>query len=620
MQPSHGALCSLCRTVQQGSGMASGDFSDSKGAAASGSVGGPQRRALTPRVDRVLLALVLLLGALLFAPTVNTPFLFDDLMHSSMVEGTFVAERDALSLYDFVTEPDRAAYVEKGHLPWWSHPELSIRFLRPLASALRFGEQRLFGPSAPLMHLHSFLWWVLSVLSARALYRRIASARAALIAVAIFALGPWHVFPLAWIANREILLTLACGAYALNWHVRWQRSGQSRDALIALLLYVLCVATGEYAMCLAGYVVGLEWARSGVGVRKRVIGLALYFTPALIYLALRATFGYGTVASSFYIDPLAAPGQFLLRAPERAIMLLAEGWLTLGSTPWGTTLPKGMVAILVACAALALLGPLRQVAAGLPRDRRRLLLAALFGSLVAIVPVLSVAPAPRLLGASALGMSIVLGCLLDHAWFGTAAQSAPGSRFRKEWLGAVATLFAFAHFVHGPARSALSARELRQSSSAFAASTARIAADVPSLTGAQFMVLRGMGGSFFGPFALHPRGMAPKSWNVLALTGHVLVKRTGRHSIELITGRHAALYPCGRDNLFRDESEPLAVGDSLAIPGGRVTVLELAHGCPRRAALHFDAPADDIIWLQEKFMGLERLTLPEVGFGMPLDP
>jgi hypothetical protein len=569
-------------------------------------------------VERALAALVVLVGMIIFAPTVTTPFLFDDLMHSAMVEGTFVAERDAFSLYDFVNEHDRAAYEQKGHLPWWSHPDLSIRFFRPLASALRFGEQRLLGPNAPLMHVHSLLWWVLSLFAARSLFRRLTSPRTALIAVAIFALGPWHVFPLAWIANREVLLTLAVGAAALSWHLRWQQSGRPRDALVALCLYFASVATGEYAICLAGYVVGLEWVRPNARFRQRVSGAALYFAPALAYLGVRALLGYGTIASSFYVDPLAAPGMFLQRAPERSAMLLAEGWLTLGSTPWGTTLPKAVVALCVVGAAVALIGPFRQVMAGLPRHQRRLLLAMLFGSLVAIVPVLSVAPAPRLLGASALGMSVVLAGLFDHVWF--RADAAGGSRLHEEWLGAVATLLAFAHFVHGPARAALSARELRQSSVAFAASALQIAREVPDLSRSRFIVLRGMGGSFFGPFALDPRGASPKTWHVLALTGHVLVKRTGPHDIELIAGKHAALYPCGRDNLFRDESLPLAVGDTRQIPGARVTVLELAHGCPRRAALHFDGNADEIVWLQEKLTGLERLELPAIGFGLPLDP
>src|SRR5258708_37742746 len=105
-----------------------------------------------------------------------------------MIEGSCPIHRGPFNLYDFIDEAERPVLIDSGMLPWWAHPELRIRFLRPLPSALRWTEQRLFGRSPAPPHLHSFLWWVAAVLAAHRLFGRLPSARAALMATAIFAL------------------------------------------------------------------------------------------------------------------------------------------------------------------------------------------------------------------------------------------------------------------------------------------------------------------------------------------------------------------------------------------------------------------------------------------------
>src|SRR5262245_30076064 len=74
--------------------------------------------------------LVSLLGAIVFMPALRAPFLLVDYLQASMIEGTFPAKRSPIDLYDFVNDGDRAALVDRGMLPWWSHPKLEIRFFR----------------------------------------------------------------------------------------------------------------------------------------------------------------------------------------------------------------------------------------------------------------------------------------------------------------------------------------------------------------------------------------------------------------------------------------------------------------------------------------------------------
>ena len=110
------------------------------------------------------------------------------------------------------------------------------------------------GARALPLHIHSFLWWIASVLAVRALYRRLLAPRVALIATIIFALAPCHVFPIAWLANREALVSIAFGIPALFAYVRWREGRRSRDAALTAVLFALSMAGGEYAICFGGYV------------------------------------------------------------------------------------------------------------------------------------------------------------------------------------------------------------------------------------------------------------------------------------------------------------------------------------------------------------------------------
>ena len=117
------------------------------------------------------------LGLLLFLPGLLSPYWLDDYVHKAMVRGTFPSPRSPLDLYNFVTDEDRALLIDRGVLPWWTHPHLTIRFFRPLSSLLRWVDYKLSDLPA-LHHAHSFVWWVVAVMGARSLYRRWLSPRA----------------------------------------------------------------------------------------------------------------------------------------------------------------------------------------------------------------------------------------------------------------------------------------------------------------------------------------------------------------------------------------------------------------------------------------------------------
>lgn len=249
-------------------------------------------------VARILFALVAL-GV--FSPALRTPFFFDDYLHASMVEGTFPVHRRAWDLYDFVGDSDRDALVAQGYLPWWSDAHLKIRFFRPLASLIRFAEQRFFGASPLLFHLHSFAWWVLAVVVAHRFFRRLLHPRAAALAAAIFGLAPCHMVPLAWLANREALISLTFGTLALSGYISFSQNRTVAAALRCAFLFSVALSAGEYAICFLGYVIAFEVFR-GDHIVRRVVATLPFVLPAAVYLTIRALLGYGARNSAFYAD------------------------------------------------------------------------------------------------------------------------------------------------------------------------------------------------------------------------------------------------------------------------------------------------------------------------------
>ena len=566
------------------------------------------------------LLLVLLGGALLFSPALRTPLFLDDHLQGAMVEGTFPGKRSAFDLYAFVDDGDRAALTQRGLLPWWSDPQLTIRFFRPLSSALLWFDHRVLVHAALPMHLHSLAWWLAAVLTARALFTRLLSARAALFATAIFALAPCHALPLAWVANRETLVCLVFGALALVRQARWRDERLPRDGLFAGALFALALlGGGEYALCFGGYVVAMDVGRREAPAR-RVTGWLPFLLPALAYLTVRGALGYGTAASGFYQDPLREPGAFLLNAPWRFIALLGTGWLTIDSEPWRLGLSRWLlVAVVLACAA-GLVVPIRRAFAALEPPQRKALTWLFVGSLLALIPTLAVVPARRLLGVSMLGVSAMVAVLLDRAWFPRAGEPNV-ARGRAASLASLAALgLGFVHLVHGPGTSFLAAELHRADATDFDARVAWVRSRVGDPRQAKIGVLRGMAGVFFAPFALDRRGVTPARYQVLTQAGHVLALRRDAYTLELVATQGRGLYPIGERNLYRSVDAPLHVGDEIRVPGLRVTILEVGPLGPRSARFVFDEDPETLVWLSDMFESTREIELPSVDFGERYDP
>jgi hypothetical protein len=570
--------------------------------------------------ERAFLVGLVIVGILVFLPAIRSPLLFDDYIHRSMANGTFPAPRGPFDFYDFVNGHDRALLLERGIVPWWTDPSLEIRFFRPLSSLLLYGDHRTFASAPLVLHVHSFLWWVLAVLGVRALFVRYFSPRVALFATAAFALAPCHVLPLAWLANREALVSLALGLVALVRYEDFRDTKKPKDAVLATLLFALAFLAGEYALLLGGYVVAFELFRAkgpATSLGRRVVGLLPFVVPLVAYLVVRRALGYGTTASGFYSDPTRDPLGFLSAAPKRLSWLVLGAWLALD----GEAMRPSYSAVALVLAAVALLVFVRPAVLAAIRalddlPKRRAMALGL-GSLLSLVPVLSVQPSPRLLEAALVGVAAIVALVVDHAFF---TERTAGPFPMGERAAQVALLFLFAHFVEAPIVSRTHARTVQRVGMRFAYYAGKFSERLGDPEKARVIVLRDSGSAFYLPFALGPTGAPPRSWRVLAHTGHVLTLRDGDTSFSLNVGKDSTVFPLGHGNLFRKDEARLPVGSVVTIPGLTAHVLEANASGPTAVRFVFDGPLDDAVFVSETQKGFRIETLPDPGFGAPFDP
>jgi len=558
------------------------------------------------------------LGVFTFLPGLRSPRFLDDYLHTLMVDGRFPVQRSPFNLYDFIGDSERVVFTERGLLPWWAHPELKLRFFRPVSSALMWFEQRVLGFGVGMQHVHSFAWWLIAVLAARALFRRLLGERAALLATLVFAFAPCHALPLSWIANRNALLSLAFGTLALNAYVAWRTQRRARNGLASLVLFALALLSGEYALCFGGYVVAFELTRTTDRVAQRVLGLLAFFAPAAGYLVVRHALGYGTVGSGFYVDPLAEPWDFLRVAPLRLASLLGNGWLTLGTDTW--LLGRAWEWVIFPCIGLLAVGIallLRRTYAALPPEQRSQARWLLIGSLLSILPVLSAVPSPRLMGIALLGIALQVGLILDQAWF--PEPSVVRTR-AFEWVGVAATVLGFMHFVHGPVTGWLGASTIQRSANRFVSDVAWIEKRLHALQASEVVVLRGAVDSFFGPFALVVLGGPWTRWDILSDPQHLLTLRRDASTLELVAPEDSSLSPSDGFSLFRGAGLPLQANEEHRAARFTLRVLAVSEFGPTRARITFDEPiGEGQLWISRRGGRLHETPPPRIGYGIPSD-
>ncbi|MFI5297158.1 MAG: hypothetical protein ACHREM_03590 [Polyangiales bacterium] len=568
--------------------------------------------------DRLLRVTILALGLVVFFPAMLAPFVNDDWWHAAMVDGTYPVKRGPFDLYDFIRDGDHPAMRAAGFLPWWTSPALRVRFFRPLSSAALWSLQKVFGRAPLPMHCVSILWWTLAVVAAHALFRRLFSRRVAWLGTFVFALAPCHAVPILWLSNFEALASLATGTLGLVAFVRWRDDGRKIDLWLATIAFSIAMALGEYSLAAGGYVVALAWTGSGSRLR-RALGTLPFFVPAIAYLALRFRLGYGTAGSGYYVDPLHQPLALITAIPFRAAVLVGDLLLSLRGDVAEAYGSKWTTALMT----LGVLVPLSVVAYDtLERaepTHARACRAMLAGAALSLVPLMSVRPAPRLLGVVMLGVAPTIALILDRAW-SQASDGLEGGR--SQLRRTVAIGLGFFHLVHAPAtawligyQNASRARELQEQASLLHARTGDAAyADVT--------VVRSSGTSELAMFAYDPAHGLPAHWNVLSSAGHILLVQRDDRTFDLLSARDRSVIADFEDNLYRANDDRIPIGAHTRVGDATLTVLEDSAIGPSHVRVRFDRPFGSLATslVQERVSGFESVVPPGIGFGAPLDP
>jgi len=564
-----------------------------------------------------LFGLALAFAFLVHLPSLFAPYTIDDFAQRDMAQGIYPpGDRGLFALYDFVDDTNRQELVDRGVLPWWTHPHLVVRFFRPLSSLLLDVEYRI-APSAVLWgHIENMLWWAGASALVYLLLARLFNRGVARIACVIFAASPCHVIPLVWVANREVFISQVLGLAGLIVYVRWRREGSARHGATSFALFALAMAAGEYSLCFAGYVAAFELVGTRDSFVRRVLGAAPFALPAAAYLALRAALHYGVRSGGLYFDPFWDFPGFIEGAFRRFAILLCTGWLgsddiRLVAEPWSVIAITMAVAIPLLAAAIV--RTFRVMPASFRLDAAWLLL----GSVLAIVPVLAVIASARLLGVPMIGIGAVVSLVLTEAWF---PAHPPERRGLGELTSLVALGLAFIHFVAAPYHGLVNTR---LASAVGALMNSRIDWARERAAGkSEVIVLRAetIGTVLFTPSTM---GDLELPWHVLSYEAdHVLVLRTGEQSLELVASPKP-LFKMDPSEVFRPNDGTLHAGDVVQIRGIKVTVLQLQKdGMPRRARFDFDRNLDDpsILWINETLAGFEERPPPQKGQGEPITP
>jgi len=578
---------------------------------------GPPTRAAARR-GGIVFGLAIAFALIVHLPALFTPFTIDDFAHMAMADGDYPSSHDIpLGLYDFVDDFNRQALMDRGILPFWTHPKLVCRFFRPLSSLILYADYRFFGRHAFLGHLHSLAWWAAASVGVYALFRRTLPRRVAGMGAMVFAVAPCHTIPLAWLANREALVSTALGVAALVAYSSWRLERRARDALASAVLFSLAMLAGEYSICIGGYVAAMEITMRRESIARRLAGAMTFLVPTVAYLAVRRALHYGARAGGMYHDPFWNFAGFARGLPHRLGALLCMGWLGLDelllifASVWTVAalvaVGAALLAVPVARAFRALEGPTRQAATWL-----------LLGSFFSLAPMLAVEPSARLLGIAVIGVSAVVALALDRAWFPPTPEPRRGVPELAGWL---ALGLAFVHLVRAPVTSVLTTRVTSDVARAIARrmSWAREHAAGKST----LVVLRAdfLTTAIFAPCMLGDAGAV--RWRVLSYeAGRVLLLRTSDRSLELVASPRP-IFPMGPRQVFRDFDHSLHAGDTVDVEGMKATVLQLDKDeMPRRVRFDFDRSLDDpsFLWLKETDDGFEEQPMPRIGYGEPISP
>ena len=587
-----------------------------------------ERRALA---CRALLArprlplLVPLVAMLLVLPSLGVGFILDDYLHQHTLglPGQIASLKHAtMELFRFLDGDSQHVQelMDDGLLPWWTHPEIKAAFWRPLAAATHWLDYSLWPQKPVLMHVQSVLWFGGAVLAVALLYRRLLGVTWLAGAAALcYAVDDGHAMPVAWLANRNVILATLFGALAILAHDRWRRDGWRGGALLGPVLFALSLLSAEAGIAACGYLAAHALFLDRGKLWRRGLVLLPYVAIVVVWRLAWARLGFGTAHMGLYTDPLAEPAAFGIGLLQRGPILLM-GSLAFPPADIAAILPDRAQPWLVVAAvgfvvfAIVLLVPL------IRRDRLARFWA--LGMVLAAIPACATKPTDRLLFFVGIGALGLVAQFLNVA-FGWADWRPHSSFGRKVWRQAALGLV-FVHLIIAPIglliRSAMPFGPPRLLDMLMIHTPLDeqvddqdvIVVNAPSVMHVGYLpVLRGLAGQ---PVPRHVRALAP---------GLPAVEITRTDDRTLVIRPEGGYLAKPIDRLLRDERAPLRLGEQVKLTGVTIEVTALTDdGRPAEATFHFAAPLEDssLRWLRWDDGEFQAFEPPPIGGDIELRP
>jgi hypothetical protein len=325
-------------------------------------------RRLYEATLRQRIAVCLGLGLLLFLPSLNSGFYIDDLWHQALLEaqargpdrsGPFDFYLDLWALHATLPGP---GYLQTGSpyaLTWFADPDLEIRFFRPVSALTLLANHRLLGSSPFAYHAVNLALWLILAAAVLELHRRLLPGKvnrpALLLAGLFFVLDDAHVYNVIWIAARHGLLDVLLSVVSLLLYDRYRQHGGLHRFFLSLAAFALALGAGETAMATIGWIAAYEIFLARDPVRNRMSAAAPFAALAAGYMVFYLSAGYGTHASSWYLNPFERPLDYLHAAFTRRIpgyliggLTAIPGELSQAASPLLTATGMALVAIVVA--------------------------------------------------------------------------------------------------------------------------------------------------------------------------------------------------------------------------------------------------------------------------------
>lgn len=363
------------------------------------------------------------IGIALTLPALGIGLNFDDYVHREMILGKYQKPANIPSLFGMFAmlngDPVRTqAIMDAGDLPWWTYTGIRSAFLRPVTEITHWLDYRLWQNSLWLMHLQGLLWFGAVIWIFTLIYRRMISERwIAGFAALLFAIDRAHGMPVAWIANRNVIICMLFSGLTLFAHDKWRKEGWLPGAILGPLCFIIGLLAGEATLGIAAYLFAyLIFIEQGK-IKQRVVGFLPYIIIIIVWGIYYRLLGYGTYGMGAYLDPGRETGAYIRAIAERAPILLLGQLGEPAADLYGSDLyklfPHGQLIIwLFAVVVLILIS---------------LILIPLFkkdavvrfwttGMLLSIIPVCATFPSSRLLFFAGIGASGIIAQFLA-SWF-----------------------------------------------------------------------------------------------------------------------------------------------------------------------------------------------------------